>query len=575
MNRPWTSAVVFVASVGVLVGVMGWVTHTVLRLDRAQRQASMEAALEEAVRLALWRMDSVMAPLIAQESARPWTYYVRATTSEIERPEWIVLYFQMDSERTVVSPEVLGGRVAKGSAAGQDPQAFARLEALRASLSHAPLAPLLPDVASQPAEAVQIAGLPAQQAEQLPVQQELQIGQGLAAPVQPQGAQQQQQRSATEFQKRVQSYQQVIAANTANIRTWAAGEASIGLLRCVWVDGKLLLARRVRAGGEQYVQGAWLDWDRLRTMLTGEVNDLLLGASLQPVRSPSDIRPGRMLAVLPARLEAAGLANVPPLPRTPATTPLVVAWLCVLLAAGAIGALLWGAVTLSERRAAFVSAVTHELRTPLTTLRMYAEMLQEGMIPDPAKRQSYLQTMRAEADRLGHLVENVLSYSRIERGRARGHIETIRLPDLLERVRPRLEERTRQAGMELVVSGGGSTVSVRADASATEQILFNLVDNACKYAARSQNRRIEVTARDRGAEPGVCVRDHGPGLSPDQQRRLFRPFSKSAGEAAQSAPGVGLGLALSRRLAREMGGDLRLIAEEGEGACFLLTLPPA
>ena len=73
--------------------------------------------------------------------------------------------------------------------------------------------------------------------------------------------------------------------------------------------------------------------------------------------------------------------------------------------------------SLSERRGAFVSAVTHELRTPLTTLRMYTEMLADGMVPDEPRRRSYLQTLRAEADRLGHLVENVLAYSRLERNR--------------------------------------------------------------------------------------------------------------------------------------------------------------
>src|SRR5439155_15089133 len=110
---------------------------------------------------------------------------------------------------------------------------------------------------------------------------------------------------------------------------------------------------------------------------------------------------------------------------TPVRVSLSIAWLCALLAAGAVAALLLGAVRLSERRGAFVSAVTHELRTPLTTFRMYAEMLAGGMVPDEARRRHYLETLRIEADRLSHLVENVLSYARLERGVSRSRLEPV------------------------------------------------------------------------------------------------------------------------------------------------------
>ena len=111
--------------------------------------------------------------------------------------------------------------------------------------------------------------------------------------------------------------------------------------------------------------------------------------------------------------------------------------------------------------------------------------------------------------------------------------------------------------------------------AAVEQILFNLVDNACKYAVPRGGTaiRVEVGRADGGAGLSFLrVRDDGPGVPPKEARRLFRPFHKSAHDAAHSAPGVGLGLALSRRLARSMGGDLRLDAGLG-GACFVLTVP--
>jgi signal transduction histidine kinase len=113
---------------------------------------------------------------------------------------------------------------------------------------------------------------------------------------------------------------------------------------------------------------------------------------------------------------------------------------------------------------------------------------------------------------------------------------------------------------------------VQANVSAVEQILFNLVDNACKYASAADDRRIHVELRSPAGGGEICVRDHGPGLPPSRRKGWFRSFSKSAQEAAHSAPGIGLGLALSRRLARHMGGELRLESAEGAGACFVLTL---
>jgi signal transduction histidine kinase len=239
-----------------------------------------------------------------------------------------------------------------------------------------------------------------------------------------------------------------------------------------------------------------------------------------------------------------------------------------------------GVVALSERRGAFVSAVTHELRTPLTTFRMYAEMLAEGMVPSAEQRQKYLETLRREADRLAHLVENVLQYARLERGKPSRQKETFTVSALLDRVQPPLADRAEQAEMKLVVEIDDEVRSQRltTDSGAVEQILFNLVDNACKYAAASEDKRIQLRVTRQRRLVSIEVRDHGPGISPTARRRLFTPFSKSAQEAARSAPGVGLGLALSKRLAADLGGRLAMSSNRGDaepGAAFVLTLPAA
>jgi signal transduction histidine kinase len=205
----------------------------------------------------------------------------------------------------------------------------------------------------------------------------------------------------------------------------------------------------------------------------------------------------------------------------------------------------------------------------MTTLRSYSEMLVDGRITDPARRQHYLETLHREAVRLAHLVNNVLAYSGLERGRPAASLEPLPVGPLLERMRERLGARAADSGMALELDAPEGLV-LRGDAGPIEQILFNLVDNAAKYGAG----RVSISAVAHGAKIELRVRDEGRGVSAEVRGRLFEPFSRSAEKAAGGVPGVGLGLALSRALARAMGGDLRL--EPGApGACFLLTLAQA
>jgi signal transduction histidine kinase len=348
-----------------------------------------------------------------------------------------------------------------------------------------------------------------------------------------------------------------------------------GVLRPVWVGDILLLVRRVSVGKSIYVQGAWLNWPAIHAGLLASSQDLLPEADLRPIDEEGAAHAERRLAALPARLVPGSL---PPEPRpavSMARLTLAVAWCGILLAALAVGALLLGTVSLSERRGAFVSAVTHELRTPLTTFRLYTEMLAEGMVQSEEKQRAYLQTLKAEAERLNHLVENVLAYARLERGRGPARPETVTARDLVDRMEDRLAAHARQHGMDLAVEVEEriAHAQVRTDVSTVEQILLNLVDNACKYAAAAADRRIHLAVKGVEGHVEVSVRDHGPGIARTDRRRLFRPFSKSAREAANSAPGIGLGLALSRRLARTLGGDLRLDETVRDGASLDLLLP--
>jgi signal transduction histidine kinase len=559
---------------------MGWISLTVLRLDR-------RAQVEENVRLALWRMDSSLAPLIAQETARPYFAYSpfirtqRAYTKAYSEVEVMIpsplltqdsplirLHFDFAADGTFTCPQVPMGN--------QADIALARSYTTREHIDEASVA--MEELSKFVNAGELLARLP-QEMTTTPWPLNMPMPQQVVNTNEP-APNQQAQRDLNEFQARsasnsiAQNYDYF--ANRGAQRNMPAREVREGPLKPIWVKDQLLLARRINIDGKDHVQGCWLKWPEIRQSLLDNVRDLLPTAELMAGEGYGEDKQRRMLAAIPAHLEPGALPLNLMEFGSPIRMTLLVAWICVIIGSGAVALLLWGAISLSERRGAFVSAVTHELRTPLTTLSMYSEMLEQGMVQDESRKQQYLTTLRAEANRLGHLVENVLAYSRIERGRADGRIQTIPVPELIDAVKERLAERAKQAGMELTIefSADAQALAVKADASAVEQILFNLVDNAGKYASSAKDKRIHLSAQTNGSAAMIRLADHGPGFSHAEIKKLFRPFSKSVREAANSAPGVGLGLALSRRLARQMKGDLKLEETNG-GASFVLTLPLA
>jgi signal transduction histidine kinase len=320
------------------------------------------------------------------------------------------------------------------------------------------------------------------------------------------------------------------------------------LLRAAWLDGELLLLRETRRDAGTAVEGVWLDWPEIQAWLLGRVADLLPDAEIRPaggddlVTSASSENGTRRLAFLPLVLDPGPLA--PADAETAAWSPLRIslaaAWISAAIGVLALGALTHGTLRLSERRGAFVSAVTHELRTPLTTFRMYTEMLSGGMVRDEARRREYLDTLRTESDRLAHLVDNVLGYSRIERGRAASRVEETTASELLARMQRRLRERLAQVGtsLEVEIDPAAADTPLRTDTTAVEQVLFNLVDNAAKYARPPADAPAAAVVRIRigpAARGRIAFRviDGGPGLPPDARRRLFHPFSKSAHDATR------------------------------------------
>jgi signal transduction histidine kinase len=341
---------------------------------------------------------------------------------------------------------------------------------------------------------------------------------------------------------------------------------------------RLVLVRVVEVGDRPVCQGILLDGSRLQELLAGEVNDLFPGAQLLPVQeeeTPAEPSPRRMTA-LPLQLDPGPAAlRTPVAGWTPLRIGLTLAWAAALVALSAVGLGGWSLLDLSERRIGFVSAVTHELRTPLTTLRLYLDMLTGGLVKEEQQRREYLHTLRAETERLNRLVGNVLDYSRLENRGPRLVRTTVRLADVLEQVRETWQGRCHDAGKELVVeSAVDGSVWLYTDVELVQQVLCNLLDNACKYSRGSADGHVWLRARREGdARVVLEVEDRGPGVPARERRAIFRPFRRGR-SAEVTAGGVGLGLALARRWASVLGGSLCLrCGAEGTGACFQLALP--
>lgn len=587
VKRPVHIWLAFGTCLIIVLAVMVWLSMAILRLDVAQKRATAREKIEQNVRLALWRMDSALTPLIAEESARPYFTYQPLYAAErpygrklgdtqphetlvpspmllIETPE-ILLHFQVDPAGTLSSPQVPTGHFREVALANYMTQ-----EHLDCS---AQLLTNLQSILTPQQVPVNCSSEPTLAATQFDTFQQLMESDEQDVDSVERGTI---ERQARQYYTTKAARQQAVTNSQIWDNSAFADSLSIssGLAQPLWINSELILARTVTVEGQCYIQGTWLNWPVIQGELLNEIHDLLPKAKLAPVTDSTIAVPDRLLAALPIQLIPGVTAQADSAALSPLRFSLILAWVCVLLAAVAVVALVRGTLALSERRAAFVGAVTHELRTPLTTFQMYTEMLDENMVSDPERRKSYMQKLRSESKRLNHLVENVLSYSRLEGGGAATALSTACIGELLNRMRERLGDRAEQASMTMAVEMNNSEhLQVCADPSAVEQILFNLVDNACKYARGASNNAIHLQVGKNGKAATIRVRDHGPGIASTEAGRLFRPFHKSDRDAANSAPGVGLGLALSRRLARDMGGDLRLDTENTHGACFILMLP--
>ncbi|HMP78727.1 MAG TPA: HAMP domain-containing sensor histidine kinase [Pirellulaceae bacterium] len=629
----------FVVIVLFLAGVLSWFSWTTIHLDverelnrRQAEAARAKAELQERIGYALWRMDWLLTPLVAQEAARThWMYqsFMRVPSESgsdgqyawpspllMQPSPFVVLHFQIDQDGQVSSPQSPPeAELPLVVACGVPPDSLAdnqqRLKEVTRFCEFKPLWDecsdrklpdiagaeqnwLIPNSSGWPTVAAQ--GISAEPAQQTQLFGNRAIGGPGEVP-----APGPLLMDDTAQQKAPRYDQREASANEYAFNQWrinrlqptAVEDRRVyeGVMRPLWIDDRLILARRVESAGRAAIQCCWLDWPAIREWLLDAIREIVPDSELVPQRETDRLEYSRALATLPVELvihrhreddalepdrgqaskKWLGLLEHPP--SRPVCLSLTVAWGGFLLAAASAAWLMLGVVRLSERRAAFVSAVTHELRTPLTTFRLYSEMLNNQMIDSEQQRQLYTAGLVSESDRLSRLVDNVLQFARLERQSPQPPNDSITAGELVDRVAERCRARAVSAGMNLAIEIEDTVrqVPLVTSIDAVDQIVFNLVDNACKYAKRKQADEVQLAAELDGTWLVISVRDFGPGIDKAMIKRLFRPFSRSADETAGTAAGVGLGLALAKQLAQQLGGRLQFSAAN-PGCRFSLRL---
>ena len=226
---------------------------------------------------------------------------------------------------------------------------------------------------------------------------------------------------------------------------------------------------------------------------------------------------------------------------------------------------------LAQKKDDFISAVSHELRTPLTSIRMYSEMLERNWVKSPDKAAEYYGNMRQESERLSRLIENVLDFSRIQRGRKQYAFDVGDMNKCVADVVDMMRPYAMQKGFSIETELGRLDQSTF-DSDAVTQIVVNLLDNAIKYARDAEDKTVIVRTTSENGLALIEVEDHGPGVPNRQRKKIFEQFYRSEAEATRETNGTGLGLTLVKRFAEAHNGFVEIANAKPTGAIFRVTL---
>jgi signal transduction histidine kinase len=229
-------------------------------------------------------------------------------------------------------------------------------------------------------------------------------------------------------------------------------------------------------------------------------------------------------------------------------------------------------VDLSERRSQFVSSVTHELKTPLTNIRMYIEMLEQGIAKDTEREQAYFQIINSEGSRLSRLINNVLDLAKLEKKQRSLNLTRGTFEEVVTEVQTVMQAKLRQEGFSLKIVQEDIR-PFKYDREAMIQVLINLVENSIKFCRSAPIKEITIRICQEPKRINIAVSDHGPGIPRHALKKVFDDFYRVDNALARKTRGTGIGLALVKKFIKLIGGDVTAENNPGGGCTITISLP--
>ncbi|MBT8329067.1 MAG: hypothetical protein KJN87_05130 [Desulfofustis sp.] len=229
-------------------------------------------------------------------------------------------------------------------------------------------------------------------------------------------------------------------------------------------------------------------------------------------------------------------------------------------------------VAMSEKRSEFVSSITHELKTPLTNIRMYIEMLEQGVASSPEKEQDYLAVLTRESGRLSILINNVLELAKLEKKTRQFNMQKNSISSVFSEIASTMEQNLKQEGFSLDIEAISGEDFVF-DREVLIQILMNLIENSMKFGRDSEVKRITLWTEIRNGFVDITVSDTGPGIPRKELSKVFDDFYRVDNSLSKATGGTGLGLALVKKFVTAMGGRVLAANNEERGCAITISLP--
>jgi signal transduction histidine kinase len=225
----------------------------------------------------------------------------------------------------------------------------------------------------------------------------------------------------------------------------------------------------------------------------------------------------------------------------------------------------------SRMKSDFVSNVTHELKTPLSLIRMFGETLDSGIVTEERKRREFYSIIRKESERLTHLINNVLDFSRIDSGNKDYHFEETDLVAIIHNSLKAYKFHIRDKGFEIDSKMPEEPVMISIDKDSISQAFLNLLSNAVKYSEGRKHIIVEICRESHAAI--ISVTDHGVGIAREELKKIFEKFYRVPNQMVQQPRGSGLGLTLTRHIIKAHRGTLEVESDPGKGSTFTIRLP--